>query len=266
MPFPTPTSFQAPTPSNATSANNTSTSLQSSGGGSIIIGVIVTVVVLLLLILIVVGFILLWKYRERIFMKKQAANANEVSLQPQTNYVDIGGKTPPAFATRQANGAPNSTFMTTSISRSIGSNTLIPSSSNAFALPQYGKISDVIMQKDDKNYAPTELVLQSEELVPFLIPFSQLSLGKRLGMGSFGVVHKAKFKGIDVACKMLSKDAKSEMKEFIDEVSFRKQEQNYKQQIIVFNLNDWRKQKKNKGKNHGKHSFSSKCGHFDGIL
>jgi hypothetical protein len=62
------------------------------------------------------------------------------------------------------------------------------------------------------------MVLASPELAPFVMSFSDVTLGRKLGSGSFGVVYAAFFRDQFVACKMLSAEATSDVKEFVWEV------------------------------------------------
>jgi len=64
--------------------------------------------------------------------------------------------------------------------------------------------------------------LTSANLARWIINFKQLELGKQIGMGSYGVVYRAKWKGVDVAVKKFIKQKLSErsMLEFRAETAF----------------------------------------------
>lgn len=52
--------------------------------------------------------------------------------------------------------------------------------------------------------------LTSANLCRWIINFNQIQLGKQIGMGSYGLVYKGKWKGIDVAVKKFIKQKMSE--------------------------------------------------------
>jgi len=84
---------------------------------------------------------------------------------------------------------------------------------------------------DDDQDVPTELVafthnedmfLTSANLCRWVIDFNEIQLGNQLGMGSYGVVYKGRWKGVDVAVKKFVKQKldESHMLEFRAEMAF----------------------------------------------
>jgi serine/threonine protein kinase len=57
------------------------------------------------------------------------------------------------------------------------------------------------------------MVPRNDSLFSFLVPFGAIQLQQEIGRGAFGVVYRAIYNNIDIACKMLSEEVRSEMDE-----------------------------------------------------
>lgn len=78
-----------------------------------------------------------------------------------------------------------------------------------------GMLAEGTMFKED-NF------LTSANLCRWVIDFKEIQLGKQLGMGSYGVVYRGKWKGVEVAVKKFVKQKLDErcMLEFRAEMAF----------------------------------------------
>lgn len=71
-------------------------------------------------------------------------------------------------------------------------------------------------EKRKSHYDTISAVNKEEVLFKFLVAFSDIEMGEKLGQGSFGVVNRAKYKNQDVACKMLN-SAEANTNDFLNE-------------------------------------------------
>lgn len=75
---------------------------------------------------------------------------------------------------------------------------------------------------EDRPPEPEEDRLASANLCRWILDYHEIKMGEQLGMGSFGIVYRSKWKGIVVAVKRFVKQKLDEkhMLEFRAEIAF----------------------------------------------